>query len=156
MYGNCKYIKKINFLSLFLITIGCFYFFSLPAFAVDNKKEIKQAVVNFFYCFQQKKYKAAYKSFSSSLRMDIPYSEFLAKAEDIKNAHIKKLIIYDSSSNIGKLKIEAKIELIHEDKLYKALYVGTCNIVKEKNVWRVASVSLKAKEATPVEKIEFE
>ena len=154
MYGNSK-SKNIFFISLFLITIGCFYFFSLPVYSMDNKKEIKQAVVNFFLLLSTKKYKAAYKSFSSNLRRDIPYSEFLAKAEDIKNAHIKKLIIYDSSSNIGKLKIEAKIELIHEDKLYKALYVGTCDLVKEKNVWRVASVSLKAKEAVPVEKIEF-
>lgn len=155
MYGNSKN-KNIIVLSLFLITIGCFYFFSLPAFAVDNKKEIKQAVVNFFYCFQQKKYKAAYKSFSANLRRDIPYSDFLAKAEDIKKAHIKKITIYDANSSIGKLKIEAKIELIHEDKLYKALYVGKCDLVKEKNAWHVASVSLKAKEAVPVEKIEFE
>ena len=155
MYGNSKN-KNIIVLSLFLITIGCFYFFSLPAFAVDNKKEIKQAVVNFFYCFQQKKYKAAYKSFSANLRRDIPYSDFLAKAEDIKKAHIKKITIYDANSSIGKLKIEAKIELIHEGKLYKALYVGKCDLVKEKNIWHVASVSLKAKEAVPVEKIEFE
>ena len=46
--------------------------------------------------------------------------------------------------------------MIHEDKLYKALYVGKCDLVKEKNAWHVASVSLKAKEAVPVEKIEFE
>lgn len=140
------------------IAIVCFIFslFALPAYSAGkNDEEIKQAVAHFFCCFQQKKYEAAYGSFSKELKANIPYYKFALKAKDIKKAWIKKVVIYDSSGRLGKLKIDVRLELIHKKKLYKALYTGTCDIVKEKSGWKVSSVELRAKEAVPVEKIDF-
>ncbi len=138
------------------MAIVCFlYSASKSVCANEDNAEIKQAVVNFFYCFQQKKYEAAYASFSKELKNNIPYFKFALKAKDIKKVAIKKVVIYDHTSNLGKLKIDAKLELKYKNKLYQALYSGTCDIVKEKGIWKVAAVSLKAKEAVPVENIDF-
>ena len=143
---------------LMKIAIVCFIlllFSSSAQAAKGNDGEIKQAVVNFFYCFRQKKYESAYDSFSKELKANIPYYKFVLKAKDIKKAWIKKVIIYDSSGKLGKLRIDVRLELIYKQKLYNALYTGTCDIVKEKTGWKVSSVELKAKEAVPVESIDF-
>ena len=127
--------------------------FSLGAFASQGRDaEIRRAVAHFFYCFQQRKYEAAYDCFSSELKSSVPYFKFAMKARDIRRAWIKKVTIYDGSGRLGKLRIDVKLELVHKKTLYRALYSGTCDIVREKRGWKVTSVDLKAREAVPVEK----
>lgn len=127
------------------------------AYADTNQSNIaiKKAITDFFYCFQQKKYRAAYKLFSQSLKEDIPYYKFSIKAETIKEAEIKQFKIYDSDKSTAKVLLRAKLKLIYKGSLYRAMYRGTCTLLKEKNEWKLLAVTLKAEESTLIQHIDF-
>ena len=140
--GASRYALARRFVVSAVIVCLASACFSLGAFASQGRDaEIRRAVAHFFYCFQQRKYEAAYDCFSSELKSSVPYFKFAMKAT-----------IYDGSGRLGKLRIDVKLELVHKKTLYRALYSGTCDIVREKKGWKVTSVDLKAREAVPVEK----
>lgn len=147
-------MKRKPLLSLFLLCLFTIALFAC-AFADSNEKSIKEAVVNFFYCCEQKKYAKAYDYFSDSVKSEISYMKFGMKARDIKKASIKSLKIYDSDKYLAKMEIRVKLEMYYREKYYLALYRGTCDLVKENNKWKLAAVDLTAEEATPVKNLDF-
>lgn len=140
--------NKIRFITICLTTVCLFVLYSHFGIVYADDKEskaIKQAVVDFFYCFKQKKYEHAYRSLSKSLQRDIPYYKFALKSRDIKKADIKSLKVYDADKYLAKMEITVKMELIYENKLCRAIYEGNCDVVKEKDKWKLIAVRLKSK-----------
>ena len=150
------HLKRSNnrFVIIYLATVCllALYFPSGRLCAEEKEsKVIKQAVVDFFYCFKQKKYEVAYKSLAQSLQYDIPFYKFALKARDIKKADIKSVKIYDVDKYLAKMEITVKMELIYDNKLCRAVYQGSCDVVKEKGKWKLTAVRLKSKSADVLE-----
>ncbi|MDQ7826464.1 MAG: hypothetical protein RDV48_26920 [Candidatus Eremiobacteraeota bacterium] len=128
------------------VLLRCIIFCSLlvlPAAPVAaSEQEISKAVKNFFQCFSQKKYEAAYDYFSLAVKQEIPFPRFREKAADIESAKIVDIRIFDSDCYLAKMKVKARIHMRYEGKYYHALYGGTCDLQREKNRWKLASVKL--------------
>ncbi len=150
----CYFVSLLKRSTLFLAVAVLL----LPFCAHASQKEkaaVKKSVVGFFYCFSQKKYKQAYDMFSDSLKMEIPYGKFLEKSSDIRQADIKKFEIYDADEYLAKMHLRVNIKLVHEGSLYSAIYIGTCDAVKEKGQWKLAAVKLSSEKSKFLKKLDF-
>jgi hypothetical protein len=127
---------------LIILLVKCGHIIS-----AEEKQElvIRESIHRFFTLVHQGKYRDAYDLFSRSIRRDLTYLRFREGAQDIKYLKILSINIDDIETNLAKTRISTLVHLVYKGDLFEAVYEGQVTLYREKNNWKVLSVSLEAK-----------